>query len=80
MILQAGVVRLRCSSRDPLVFTGCLDGGVRLWDVRGGECVREWWGHTNDILDLTIASDDSLILSASDDATVLVFSNKSQTL
>jgi WD40 repeat protein len=77
---QAGVVRLRCSSRDPLVFTGCLDGGVRLWDVRGGECVREWWGHTNDILDLTIASDDSLILSASDDATVLVFSNKSQTL
>ena len=54
-LLQAGVVRLRCSSRDPLVFTGCLDGGVRLWDVRGGECVREWWGHTKDILDLTIA-------------------------
>lgn len=55
VLVQAGVVRLQCSRRDPLVFTGCLDGGVRVWDVRGGECVREWWGHTKDLLDLTIA-------------------------
>ena len=55
VMVQAGVVRLQCSRKDPLVFTGCLDGGVRVWDVRGGECVREWWGHTKDLLDLTIA-------------------------
>ena len=54
-MLQAGVVRLRCSSSAPLVFTGCLDGVVRVWDVRGGGCVREWWGHTKDILDLAVA-------------------------
>ena len=52
--LQAGVTRLKCSNRSPLVFTACQDGCVRMWDVRGGECVREWWGHTRDILDLNI--------------------------
>lgn len=52
---QAGVTQLYCSKVNPLVFTGCLDGAVRLWDVRGGECVREWWGHTKDILSLAVA-------------------------
>ena len=52
---QAGVTQLYCSKVNPLVFTGCLDGAVRLWDVRGGECVREWWGHTKDILGLAVA-------------------------
>ena len=54
MSVQAGVVRVQCSSKGPLVFTGCLDGCVRMWDVRDGECVREWWGHTKDMLDLTL--------------------------
>ena len=52
---QAGVTQLYCSKVNPLVFTSCLDGAVRLWDVRGGECVREWWGHTKDILSLAVA-------------------------
>ena len=49
------MVRLQCSHAGHLVFSGCLDGGVRVWDVRGGECVREWLGHTRDILDLALA-------------------------
>lgn len=53
--IQAGVVRVLCSTVDPLIFTGCLDGAVRVWDVRGGECVKEYQGHTRDLLDLTLA-------------------------
>ena len=53
--IQAGVVRVLCSSADPLVLTGCLDGAVGVWDVRGGECVKEYWGHTRDLLDLALA-------------------------
>ena len=53
--VQAGVVRVRCSSGGPWLFTGCLDGCVRMWDVRGGECVRAWQGHTKDLLDLTLS-------------------------
>ena len=46
---------MQCSNAGAaLVFTGCLDGCVRVWDVRSGECMREWSGHTRDILDLTL--------------------------
>lgn len=53
--MQAGVVRLHCASGSPLVFSACLDGGVRAWDLRSGECVREWLGHSDQILDMVIA-------------------------
>ena len=53
--LQAGVVRLHCSASSPLVYTGCLDGVVRGWDVRSGGCVRQWHGHPDQILDIAVA-------------------------
>lgn len=48
---QAGVVRVHCSERSPLAYTGCLDGVLRSWDIRTGQCVREWQGHFDHILD-----------------------------
>ena len=49
-------MRLRCSSTSPpLVFTGCLDGVVRGWDLRSGQCVREWHGHSDQILDIAVS-------------------------
>ena len=52
---QGGVVRLHCSASSPLVYSGCLDGVVRVWDVRSGECVQQWHGHSDHILDITVA-------------------------
>lgn len=48
-------MKLHCSNQEPLVFTGCLDGIVRGWDLRSGQCVREWHGHSDQILDMAIS-------------------------
>ena len=48
-------MRLHCSSQAPLVFTGCLDGIARGWDLRSGECVEEWHGHLDQILDIAVS-------------------------
>ena len=61
---QGGVVRLHCSSSSPLVYSGCLDGVVRVWDVRSGECVQQWHGHSDHILDITVARYVCLVLSS----------------
>ena len=51
---RAGVVRVCSSAMSPLAYTGSLDGVVRGWDLRSGQTVREWHGHSSNILDLTL--------------------------
>ena len=48
-------MRLHCTNQEPLVFTGCLDGVVREWDLRSGQCVKEWHGHSDQILDMAVS-------------------------
>ena len=48
-------MRLHCSSQAPLVVTGCLDGVVRGWDLRSGQCAKEWHGHSDQILDIAVS-------------------------
>lgn len=48
-------MRLHCSASSPVVYSGSLDGVVRVWDVRSGECVQQWYGHSDHILDITVA-------------------------
>lgn len=48
-------MRLKWDAATPLIYTGCLDGVVRLWDSRSGNCEREWYGHNGEILDLAVA-------------------------
>lgn len=72
--LGAGVTRLVLNPTVVYhVFTGALDGVVRLWDIRSGECLRQWCGHSDAILDLKITRDGQNIVSASDDGLVKVF-------
>ena len=51
--IQAGVTRLHWE--DCLVYTACLDGMLRLWDARSGNCEREWHGHRAAILDMAVS-------------------------
>lgn len=53
--------------------SACLDGGVRLWDLRTAACVATWWGHTAGVQDVCFSSDGSMVLSGGDDDTARVF-------
>lgn len=57
------------------VFTAALDGVVRLWDMRSGECLRQWCGHAEAILDMKVSNDGKTILTSSDDGTAKVFND-----
>ena len=55
LIFQAGIVKLKWDYISPLVYTACLDGVIRLWDARNGQCVTQWAGHQDAILDFDIS-------------------------
>lgn len=55
------------------VATGCVDGNVRLWDSRSGECVRTFRGHSDAIQSLSFSANRDYLVSASIDGTARVF-------
>ncbi|KAK9816046.1 hypothetical protein WJX74_003587 [Apatococcus lobatus] len=68
-----GVTRVACHHSQPFLFTACLDGIVRCWDIRSGICLRSQSGHSSGIQDMTLHRDGQLVLTASDDQTARVF-------
>ncbi|XP_071148534.1 angio-associated migratory cell protein-like [Mytilus edulis] len=71
---EAGIVKLKWDAISPLIYTACLDGVLRLWDSRNGQCVTQWAGHQDAILDFDISSDGNTLISVSEDKTARVFS------
>ncbi|XP_023246346.1 angio-associated migratory cell protein isoform X2 [Copidosoma floridanum] len=69
----SGVAKLAWKENTSLLFSAGLDGIVRCYDGKSGNCVRTFLGHTEDILDLCISKDGKLILTTSDDTTARVF-------
>ncbi|KAG1659219.1 hypothetical protein FOA52_008988 [Chlamydomonas sp. UWO 241] len=67
------VTRMVWHPTQPLVFTGCVDGVVRCWDIRTAAPVRVWRGHTAAIQDLAVSPDGGMVLTGSDDNTARVF-------
>ncbi|XP_004496393.1 uncharacterized protein [Cicer arietinum] len=56
--------------------TGSMDGIVRLWDCRSGECVRTFRGHSDGIQSLSLSANRDYLVSASLDHTARVFDVK----
>ena len=54
-LTQASVIRIRWLPQSVHVVSACLDGVVRVWDVRSGECRREFVGHSDEILDMVLS-------------------------
>lgn len=54
VLLQGGVVKLKWDIIFLLVYIVCLDGVVRMWDVRNGKCCLEWLGYQDVVLDFDI--------------------------
>lgn len=51
----SGVAKLVWKENTLLLFSAGLDGIMRCFDGRSGECARTFLGHTQDILDLCIS-------------------------
>lgn len=58
----------------PVAATACLDGGVRVWDMRSGACMRHWTGHVAGVQCVAFTCDGRHVVSGADDNTVRVFS------
>ncbi|KAG4984035.1 hypothetical protein JHK87_028784 [Glycine soja] len=55
------------------VASGCVDGKVRLWDSRSGECVKTLKGHSDAIQSLSVSANHDYLVSASVDGTACAF-------
>ncbi len=68
---------------DPVIIGGCVDGRVRLWDVRSGQPRGEpITGHRGSVLAVAAAVVDgaSIIISGGEDATVRMWDARGQLL
>ncbi|TKY51494.1 Angio-associated migratory cell protein [Spatholobus suberectus] len=70
---EDGVTCLAWLSASYVVATGCMDGKVRLWDSRSGECVKTFKGHSRGIASLSVsANKDFLVLASYDEQLVFL--------
>eukprot|EP00891_Asterochloris_glomerata_P000841 jgi/Astpho2/841/e_gw1.00016.344.1_t len=67
------VVDVRCHPTKALVFTACLDGAVRCWDLRTGVCLATRTGHTQGVQSIALSPDGHMVISGSDDRSVRIF-------
>lgn len=56
-----------------MLFTAGLDGKLRCFDAKAGQCLRTFSGHRAAIYDLCISSDEKKALTVSDDSTARIF-------
>lgn len=68
-----GVVGVAMQRRGPLFATACLDGAVRVFDVRDAREVHVLGGHQAAVQAVEWAPDDVHVVAGGDDATVRVF-------
>mmetsp|Transcript_4172 Transcript_4172/g.6295 ORF Transcript_4172/g.6295 Transcript_4172/m.6295 type:complete len:390 (+) Transcript_4172:2-1171(+) len=64
------------SAQSPLVLTCSTDGTLNVWDSRSGNAnavQKQFQGHHDAILDMSVTHDGKKVMTVSDDQTVLVF-------
>ena len=69
----AGVVHLKWFPTPYNILCCTLDGSVQLWDTRGGEVVRNWNAHSDQVLALDVIEQKNAFVTGSADQTARVF-------
>uniref|UniRef100_H2YSN0 Angio-associated migratory cell protein n=1 Tax=Ciona savignyi TaxID=51511 RepID=H2YSN0_CIOSA len=72
-IHPAGVSVMKWNKAGTSIYTACLDGIGRLWNARSGELENTFVGHSDEIYDIALTTDDKCFLSASADGSVRVY-------
>ncbi|KAL2715846.1 angio-associated migratory cell protein [Vespula squamosa] len=70
---ESGISKVLWKGITSLLFSGGLDGILRCFDARSGQCLQLLTGHSEDILDLYIAEEGQIVLTTSDDSTARIF-------
>ncbi|XP_003699960.2 angio-associated migratory cell protein [Megachile rotundata] len=70
---ESGVSKILWKGNTAILFSTGLDGILRCFDGRNGQCIRSFKGHTADILDLYISENGEKALTTSDDSTARIF-------
>lgn len=69
-----GSSQLAWHPTEPILFTAGLDGAIRAYDVRSGQALEKYTGHSQSILAIDVTKDGTALVSTSDDGTARVFS------
>ncbi|KOX79874.1 Angio-associated migratory cell protein [Melipona quadrifasciata] len=70
---ENGISKLLWKGNTSILFSAGLDGTLRCFDGKSGQCLRSFIGHTADILDLYISENGEKALTTSDDSTARIF-------
>ncbi len=73
---DAGIVKLRWHPTEPVLYTACLDGAMRVWNGLSGELLRTWRGHQLAILDFVLTTTGDKLITCGEDQVCLVFDAK----
>eukprot|EP00731_Ephydatia_muelleri_P030804 Em0022g318a len=71
---EGGIVCIHSSDTSPVVYVADLCGVVSLYDVRSGSCERQWFGHSEEVLDMAVAKNETQLVTGSNDMTARVYS------
>jgi hypothetical protein len=71
-----GIKRVMYNRSGSQILSASIDGTVKEWDRKTGECIRTYRGHTNCVEWVVYSPDGSCILSASCDWTVKEWNRK----
>ncbi|XP_031771047.1 angio-associated migratory cell protein isoform X1 [Apis florea] len=70
---ESGISKLVWKGNTSVLFSAGLDGILRCFDGKSGQCLRTFVAHTADILDLYISENGEKALTTSDDFTARIF-------
>ena len=69
---RTGITRMQWG-RNNTIIAGTLGGKIKIWDLRSGQLVQELLGHSEDVHDIVLNKEKTLLLSMSEDKTAKIF-------